>query len=146
MMMNCFGGKDDLLKALNEEAAPEVFYKKQVLNNFPKFTRKKRLWYRCFPENSAKFLRTPFLHNTFGRLLPKRYFQPGPLPEVLTITNLRREQDLYLHRPTWIIRKNSEFKLYMNFFSIYNVVTSINTKNKKLNSKLLYYKIQLSFY
>ena len=30
---------------------------------------KKRLWHRCFPMNFAKFLRTPFLQNTSGRLL-----------------------------------------------------------------------------
>ena len=30
---------------------------------------KKRLWHRCFPVNFAKFLRTPFLNNTSGRLL-----------------------------------------------------------------------------
>ena len=30
---------------------------------------KKRLWYRCFPVNFRKFLRTPFLQNTSGRLL-----------------------------------------------------------------------------
>ena len=30
---------------------------------------KKRLWHRCFPVNFAKFLRTPFLQNTSGRLL-----------------------------------------------------------------------------
>ena len=30
---------------------------------------KKRLWYRCFPVNFAKFPRTPFLQNTSGRLL-----------------------------------------------------------------------------
>ena len=30
---------------------------------------KKRLWERCFPVNFAKFLRTPFLQNTSGRLL-----------------------------------------------------------------------------
>ena len=29
----------------------------------------KRLWHRCFPVNFAKFLRTPFLQNTSGRLL-----------------------------------------------------------------------------
>ena len=64
--------------------------KKGVLRNFPKFTGKhlcrslflnnvaclgpatllkKRLWYRCFPVNFAKFLRRPFLQNTPGRLL-----------------------------------------------------------------------------
>ena len=30
---------------------------------------KKRLWHRCFPVNFAKFLKTPFSHNTSGRLL-----------------------------------------------------------------------------
>ena len=30
---------------------------------------KKRPWYKCFPVNFAKFLRTPFLQNTFGRRL-----------------------------------------------------------------------------
>ena len=32
---------------------------------------KKRTWYRCFPVNFAKFLRTPFLLKIFGRLLLK---------------------------------------------------------------------------
>ena len=61
-----------------------------VLRNFVKFTGKhlcqslffnkvaglraatllkKRLWHRYFPVNLAKFLRTPFLQNTSGRLL-----------------------------------------------------------------------------
>ena len=30
---------------------------------------KQRLWHRCFPVNFVKFLRTPFLQNTSGRLL-----------------------------------------------------------------------------
>ena len=50
---------------------------KGVLRNFAKFRKdlrpatllKKRLWHRCFPVNFAKFLRTPFLQNTSGRLL-----------------------------------------------------------------------------
>ena len=68
--------------------APEVFYKKGVHRNFTKFTGKHlcqsiffnkvaghcnfikmKLWHRCFPMNFAKFLRTPFLQNTSGRLL-----------------------------------------------------------------------------
>ena len=64
--------------------------KKDVLNNFTKFTgkhlcqslvfnniaglrpatlSKKRLRHRCFPVNFAKFLRTPFLQKVSGRLL-----------------------------------------------------------------------------
>ena len=63
----------------------DVFCKKGALKNFAKCTRKhlcqslffnksaglrpatllkKRLWYRCFPVNFAKFSRTPFLRNT----------------------------------------------------------------------------------
>ena len=34
---------------------------------------KKRLWHRCFPLNFAKFLRTPFLQDTSGRLLLDLY-------------------------------------------------------------------------
>ena len=76
--------------------------KKGILENFAKFTGKdlcwglffkkvaslrpatlleKRLLHRCFAMNFAKFLRTPFLHNTSGQLLPipdslinKKYF------------------------------------------------------------------------
>ena len=64
--------------------------RKRVLTNFGKFTGiglceslflnkvtglrsatllKKRLWHRCFPECFSKFLITPFLQNTSGRLL-----------------------------------------------------------------------------
>ena len=63
--------------------------KKCVLRNFAKFTEKhlrqslffnkvtglrpvtllkKRLWHRCFSVNFTKFLRTPFLQKTSGRL------------------------------------------------------------------------------
>ena len=61
---------------------PKVFYEKDVIRNFTKFTGKhlcqslfynkvpdlrpatslkKRFWHRCFPVNFVKFLRTPFL-------------------------------------------------------------------------------------
>ena len=60
----------------------EVLYKKGVLINFSKFTRKhlcqsvffKRLYYRIFPVNFPKFLRPLFLQNTFRRLL--LYLEP----------------------------------------------------------------------
>ena len=35
----------------------------------PESVSKKRLWHRCFPKNFGKFLRTPFVQNTYGRLL-----------------------------------------------------------------------------
>ena len=70
---------------LHRSSRPEVFCKKGILRNFPKFSGKhlcqglffnkvaglrpgtllkKRLWHRCFAVNFAKFLRIPFLQNT----------------------------------------------------------------------------------
>ena len=57
-----------------------VLLKNGVLRNFSKFTRKQMcqslffnnvagLRHRCFPVNFVKYLRTPFLQNTPGRLL-----------------------------------------------------------------------------
>ena len=40
---------------------------------------KKRLWHRCFPVNFVKFLRTPFLQNTSGRLLVEMKLKDIPL-------------------------------------------------------------------
>ena len=61
-------------------SCPEVFCKKGVLRNFVKFMGKylcqglffnkvSGLWYRCFPVNFAKFLRTPFLKEHLRWLL-----------------------------------------------------------------------------
>ena len=63
----------------------DVLYKKVVLKNFPKFTRKKLCqslffnkvagwrigwsWHRFFPVNFEKFLRTPFFKEHIRRLL-----------------------------------------------------------------------------
>ena len=67
-----------------QKQPPEVFREKGLLRYFAEFIEKhmyrvpfliklqalkKRPWYRCFPLNFAKFLRTPFLHNTSERLL-----------------------------------------------------------------------------
>ena len=71
---------------LFRSSRPEVYYKKVVLRNFAKLQEntcarvsfliklqatllKKRHWHRCFLVDFAKFLRTPFLQNTSGRLL-----------------------------------------------------------------------------
>ena len=71
-----------------------MYCRKGVLRNFATFTGKhlwqslvfnkvaglrpatllkKRLWHRCFPVNFVKFLTTPFLQNTSGRLLLLRF-------------------------------------------------------------------------
>ena len=70
-----------------QKQPPEVFRKKSVLSNSAKFTEKhlcqslflnkvagfnlwkERLCHRYFNVNFVKFLRTPFLQNTCGRLL-----------------------------------------------------------------------------
>ena len=73
-----------------QKQSPKVFYKKDNLKNLAKLTRKHlcqcrffnkvagqkvaisfkiKLWHKCFPVNFAKFLRTPYSQNTFGRLL-----------------------------------------------------------------------------
>ena len=75
---------------LTEAVVRRCSVKKGFLRNFTKFTGKqlgqslifnkvaglrpatllkKRLWYRCFLVNFVKFLRTPFLQNTYRRLL-----------------------------------------------------------------------------
>ena len=62
------------------EKQPPCSVRKDILSNFAKatgkhlrqslfFNEKKRLWYRYFPVNLTKFLRTASLQNTSGRLL-----------------------------------------------------------------------------
>ena len=81
----------EMIKKIQKQP-PEVFYKKDVLRNFPKFTGKhlcqslcfnkvagrrptnllkKEILAQVFPVNFAKLLRTPFLQNTSGGLLLK---------------------------------------------------------------------------
>ena len=81
--------KLQLIYAISRSSHQRCPMRKGVLRNFAKFTRKhlcqslflnkvaglnpatllkKKLWHRCLPVNFAKFLRKPFLQNTFGRL------------------------------------------------------------------------------
>ena len=48
---------------------------------------KKKLWHRCYPVNFAKFLKTPFLQNTSGRLLLKINIRRSLLQNMQTIRN-----------------------------------------------------------
>ena len=106
--------------------------KKGVLRNFTKFTGKhlchslflnlrpatslkKRLWHRCFPVIFVKFLRTPFLQNTSGRLLLNTYsrcgagLQPGTSPWFHFLR--------FLLLGTPIFRNTWECFLFIYFFS-----------------------------
>ena len=52
---------------------------------------RKRLWHGCFPVNFMKFLRTPFLQNTSGRLLLKTFKCIGKSIVIIRlITNWRK--------------------------------------------------------
>ena len=90
LKFNFFTAFFKVLQSLNSKtrsSGPEVFCKKGVLKNFTKFHKTpvpeslfnrvaglksvnllKRLRHEWFPVNSAKYLRTPFLQNTSGRL------------------------------------------------------------------------------
>ena len=60
---------------LGQKQPPGAFYKKGVLKNFVQFTGKQSLFFnkeKCFSVNLAKFLRTPFLRTTSGRLFLTR--------------------------------------------------------------------------
>ena len=63
--------KASLIDFMAFELLPEINWK---LKNFEKIEWNEtltqvRIWHRFFPVNFAKFLRTPFLQNTSGRLL-----------------------------------------------------------------------------
>ena len=53
-----------------ENTCPRVSFFNRVVGLRPAILLNKRLWHRCFPVNFVKFLRTPFLQSTSGRLLP----------------------------------------------------------------------------
>ena len=96
-------------------SCPEVFYKKGVLRNFAKFIGKhlcqslffnkvaglkpatllkKRLWYMCFPVRFTKFLRTPFLQNTFWRLLLVVFIQILGRSKIFVNESVNRQSGL----------------------------------------------------
>ena len=54
----------NFVKFTGKHLCPEYIFYYRPANLF-----KKRLWHRCFHVNFTKFLKTPFLQNTSGRLL-----------------------------------------------------------------------------
>ena len=63
-------------KFIGKHPCPSLFFNK-VGGLRPATLWKKRLGHRRFPMNFAKFLRTPFLLNTSGRLLLDQKFNKG---------------------------------------------------------------------
>ena len=64
---------------------------------------KKRLWHGCFPVNFAKFLRTPFLQNTSGRLLLRNEASGEDLKIFGSLTSLMHTIEAYLL--PWLLLK-----------------------------------------
>ena len=65
----CFSSHEIIMRFehfIKQKQPPKVFCKK-VLRSATLL--KKRLWHRRFPVSFAKFSRTPFLQNTYGRLV-----------------------------------------------------------------------------
>ena len=69
-----------------QKQPPEVFYEKRCSQKFRKIDRNTPARF-CFPVNFEKFIRTPFLQNTSGRMLWT--FNFASLPE-LTFSYLRK--------------------------------------------------------
>ena len=77
------GKETEFISKQRQKQPSEVFHKKGVLKNFPKFTGKhlcqSRLYnkverHRCFPLNVATFLRTRFLQNISDRYFNWKLF------------------------------------------------------------------------
>ena len=78
----CFMKQEAAARKIHRKTpVPESFFPKEKTSNVqkrsvkkvflkgfkPATLLKKKLWHWCFPVNFVKFLRTPFLQNTFGR-------------------------------------------------------------------------------
>ena len=91
------------------------FFLNKVVGLRPATLFKKRLWHRCFPANSAKFLRTLFLQNTFGRLLLQNVsqeilltlakFLEGGMNVVISVSDVSFL--ISLKQPFWSTLENS---------------------------------------
>ena len=73
-VMSSFGGSWSWIwptdKKWLRKQPPKVFYRNRCFQIFRKIHRETQgLWHRCFSISFVKFLRTPFLQNTTGRLL-----------------------------------------------------------------------------
>ena len=68
----------EVSKIHRKRPVPESLFNK-VASLRPATLLKKRLWHRCFPVTFVKFLTTPFLQNTSGRLLLQNSVNDVPL-------------------------------------------------------------------
>ena len=85
--------KNVFLERCSQNSQEKTCVRDSILIKLHSSGCKKKLRHKCFPVNLAKFLRTPFLQNTSGRLLLLSAFQKQ-LPEVF-----------YEKRCSWKFRK-----------------------------------------
>ena len=70
--------KKVFLERCSQNSQEKACVKESILIKLHSKGCEKRTWQKCFPVNLAKFLRTPFLQNTSGRLLLLLAFQKQP--------------------------------------------------------------------
>ena len=94
---------------------------------------KKRLWHRYFPVNFVKFLRTPFLQNTSGRLLLN-------LQPIARFSFYKQDFSFYKQRQAEIGKKIKQMlsnTLRLNFchLKIIHILHDVSSKNNRIYSK-----------
>ena len=111
--------------ATRQKQSSELFYEKRCSR--PVTLLKKGFWHRCFPVKLGKFLRKPFLQNTFGRLLLKcRDFQRKK--ETWATFRLIPFYILWKHQKTWNESMN-----------VFKVIKSIKITGNSILCSCLYF-------
>ena len=127
-----------LLKTHRKTPAPAVFFNK-IAGLRAATLLKKKLWHRCFPMNSAKFLRTFFLQNTFGRLLLILFvacFLYFPLSKISATKKGASCEKSWLveNRFNWISNNRISFKC----LSLKKFLPQINIRHVSLNFAIIF--------
>ena len=98
----------NFVKLTGKHLCQSLFFNK-VAGLRPQATLKKRPWYRCFPLNFKKVLRTPFLQNTSGRPLLLLFY-----PMSKHVESNRNPRKLL--KISSKIEINAEMKLLITFY------------------------------
>ena len=114
-----------------QKQPPEVFYKKGIVTNFSKFTRKhlcqeeacvlKRHYCRFFPVNFPKFVGTLFLQNTFGQLL--LYLEPCQISVIEVFHRNSKSLTVFAKKKTYMFEGSNHALLAVSFSCIVNKIT-----------------------
>ena len=133
-----------------QKQPPEVFGKKRCSQKFRKIYQKtpvpeslfepqpatlfeKRFCHWCFTVNFAKFLRTPVLQNTSGRLLLYQKQSPrDPAKKLQALGKIHRKTPKYLVQPV-LLSSSLELHQYSQVLWVLMNVTQIQIKEKMKN-------------